>query len=302
VGALDVNSNDWFANVAAKGQYPHDKSFTPFDAIYWHDRNSAHAHMDFGNNNQNFAQPSFMMEEISPDNLFIQNRVFPTGYKNTFEARGYVAIGKNVDLVANRTLQGDVLLASNSDVTFSVGTGAGNFVYFDDGFDSNDATVDVKYNSYMANGSCSKVFNTVSTTLPRNQTWNQLRKADIEEEISNTPKVNKVTVTEEKNPQKFDVSTWLQEGKNSQSTFKIDATPNPFSSETVLGFTLSETSGVSLQIYNSRGILVSNVLKEAVLSAGNNSAIVNLENQLPGLYIYRLVVNGQTYSGKLIKQ
>jgi hypothetical protein len=59
---------------------------------------------------------------------------------------------------------------------------------------------------------------------------------------------------------------------------------------------------VSLQIYNSRGILVSNVLKEAVLSAGNNSAIVNLENQLPGLYIYRLVVNGQTYSGKLIKQ
>lgn len=302
VGALDINSTDWFANVAAKGQYPHDKNFSPFDAIYWHDRNSSHAHMDFGNDNRNYNQPSFMMEEISPDNLFIQNRAFPVGYKNTFEARGYVAIGRNVDLINNRTPQGDVLLASNSDVTFSVGTGAGNFVYFDDGFDSNDATVDVKYNSYMVNGSCSKVFNTVSTTLPRNQTWNQLRKGDTEEEVANTPKANKVAVTEGTSPQKFDVSSWLQEGKNSQSTFKVDAIPNPFSSETILGFNLSETSVVSLQIFNSRGALVSNVLKENVLVAGNNSAIVSLENQLSGLYIYRLVVNGQNFSGKLIKQ
>jgi hypothetical protein len=298
VGALDINTNSWFENVSQKGQYPHDKNFTPFDAIYWHNRNSQHAFMDFGKDGNDFSQPKFMMEEISPDNLFVQNRTFPAGYKNTFEARGYIALGRNVDQVPTRSQQGDVIFASNNEVTFSVGTGAGNFVYFDDGFDSGNSTVDVVYNTY---GSCTKNLNTVSTTLPRNQQWQQLRTENSEEQAPITIK-NQSNTIQNSEPLKFNINEWLGEDESTLSTFKVEASPNPFSSETILGFNLPEALLVSLQVFNSRGTLVSNVLKEAVLSAGNNSAIVNLENQLAGLYIYRLVVNGQNFSGKLIKQ
>ncbi len=298
VGALDINTNSWFENVSQKGQYPHDKSFTPFDAIYWHNRNSQHAYMDFGENGADFSQPKFMMEEISPDNLFIQNRPFPDGYKNTFEARGYIAVGKNVDQVPSRSLIGDVVLASNSDVTFSVGTGYGNFVYFDDGFDSGNSTVDVVYNTYST---CTKNFNTVSTTLPRDQVWQQLRKESDEPQavLSRQPEV-----TSNNEPQKFDLQAWINEGEKDSplATFQVEAVPNPFNSETILSFYLSETSVVSLDIYDAHGVPVSKVLNETILASGNNSATVSLVNQLPGLYIYKIVVNGKPYTGKLIKQ
>ena len=162
LSALDINGYDWQRDLSQIGNYPHNRNITPFDAIYWHSKNSSHAYMDSDNS---FAMPSFLLEEVSPDNLYIQNRTFPPGYRNTFEARGFIAIGKNVDQVAGRTLEGPVIANAAADIVFSVGDGRNaptNFVYFDDGFDSNGGNFEVVQNNYNG-GQCPKNLITVSS-------------------------------------------------------------------------------------------------------------------------------------------
>ncbi len=41
--------------------------------------------------------PEFMLEELSPEQLYIQDRTFEAGYVNTFESRNFIAIGNDVD-------------------------------------------------------------------------------------------------------------------------------------------------------------------------------------------------------------
>lgn len=134
VSALDLNDHNWNTNVSNIGNYPHNKLKTPFDAVYWSQQNHFHAQFPTDDGNDGEVEMSkFAFSELSPAQLFVQNRVFESGYTNTFEARDDITVGKNVDLVPSRTQQGEVLMKSGVDITFSIESD--EELIFEDGVD-----------------------------------------------------------------------------------------------------------------------------------------------------------------------
>ena len=65
------------------------------------------------------------------------------------------------------------------------------------------------------------------------------------------------------------------------------AYPNPFNPSTNISFSLEQYYNVSIDIYNLRGELVSNLLKEGLV-AGNHSVIWNASDQSSGVYLLRV--------------
>jgi flagellar hook assembly protein FlgD len=84
----------------------------------------------------------------------------------------------------------------------------------------------------------------------------------------------------------------------------ITSYPNPFSAETNISFNLNQPSTVNLSIYDNTGRLVSNLINEQ-LPAGSHSATWNgAENSgrkvQNGLYVFKLEINGQIRTGKIV--
>ncbi|GJM32196.1 MAG: hypothetical protein DHS20C18_11970 [Saprospiraceae bacterium] len=76
--------------------------------------------------------------------------------------------------------------------------------------------------------------------------------------------------------------------------------PNPFSNQTTLYFNLSKKSNVQIEITNSLGQRMDNY--QATLSAGANSWTWQPASSLSaGIYWYKIKIDGQLYSGRLLK-
>ena len=73
--------------------------------------------------------------------------------------------------------------------------------------------------------------------------------------------------------------------------------PNPFSSQTTITFTIPEAAHISLRISDEVGKEIATVY-EGTLEAGKHSMVFNASNLPHGVYFYRL----STPSGSLIKQ
>ncbi len=73
--------------------------------------------------------------------------------------------------------------------------------------------------------------------------------------------------------------------------------PNPFSSQTTIAFTIPQTALVSLRIIDEIGKEIATVY-DGTLESGKHSMIFNASNLPNGVYFYRL----STPSGSLIKQ
>jgi len=69
--------------------------------------------------------------------------------------------------------------------------------------------------------------------------------------------------------------------------------PNPFNPNTVIKYTLSKTNNVQLKIYNTRGIIIKELVNERQLS-GDHSYNFNATVYPSGVYYYKLTVNGST--------
>jgi len=67
--------------------------------------------------------------------------------------------------------------------------------------------------------------------------------------------------------------------------------PNPFNSQTRIPFTLDQSSEVRLEIYNSLGQQIA-VPVSGKLNAGKHEVLFDGSNLHPGMYYYRLVVDG----------
>jgi hypothetical protein len=73
--------------------------------------------------------------------------------------------------------------------------------------------------------------------------------------------------------------------------------PNPFNPSTLIPFTVSESSTISISVYNILGEKVADLINQ-VYPAGSNSvswngAFLDGETASTGVYIYRMLVNGQ---------
>ena len=75
--------------------------------------------------------------------------------------------------------------------------------------------------------------------------------------------------------------------------------PNPFNSSTTITFSLSESSHVSLLLYDVRGVLVSKIVDE-VKNKGHYTVIVNCSDLPTGLYFYSLTAGTYVSSRKLM--
>lgn len=75
--------------------------------------------------------------------------------------------------------------------------------------------------------------------------------------------------------------------------------PNPFNGETHIPYELPEPGEVDLQIYDSIGRLVFNESRSH-RSAGAYTITWPAENRSSGLYLYRIIVSGKPFTGKML--
>ena len=77
------------------------------------------------------------------------------------------------------------------------------------------------------------------------------------------------------------------------------AYPNPFNPSTNISFSLDQYYNVSVDIYNLRGELVSNLPKRGLV-AGNHSVIWNASDQSAGVYLLRVSTDNFTSTQRVM--
>jgi hypothetical protein len=99
---------------------------------------------------------------------------------------------------------------------------------------------------------------------------------------------------------------FLSQQENKELNSEIKIFPNPFSESTSINFNLNQTAFVSLYIYDMQGKVIQKMLTENLNSGaqnfewdGNNSEGKSVP---AGIYFYSILINGEPYSGKLVKQ
>lgn len=75
--------------------------------------------------------------------------------------------------------------------------------------------------------------------------------------------------------------------------------PNPFNNQTTLEYALTGTSDVQLEVYNTTGQLISTLVDE-VQTEGRYEVFFNASGLASGLYLYRIVVDGEADTRKLL--
>lgn len=76
--------------------------------------------------------------------------------------------------------------------------------------------------------------------------------------------------------------------------------PNPFNPTTNIRFSLPATKAVTLEVFNMLGQRVAMLADNEFYSAGTHSVTFNANGLASGLYLYRLQINGQHFSKKMI--
>lgn len=89
--------------------------------------------------------------------------------------------------------------------------------------------------------------------------------------------------------------------EESNSDAFISAYPNPFSQETIIRFSLSTRSDVSLDIYSNQGKFISRIANQS-FDQGDHQLRWNANDLPAGMYIIKMMVGGKMYSSKVVKQ
>jgi len=87
-----------------------------------------------------------------------------------------------------------------------------------------------------------------------------------------------------------EIFTGIQNNKLPEIQLSMSAYPNPFTSQTTIGFVLPEESPVKLDIYDMSGRLVSTLLDQR-MTPGLHQVVYVPNNARTGLYLCRLTTN-----------
>ncbi|MFZ1800129.1 MAG: T9SS type A sorting domain-containing protein [Chitinophagaceae bacterium] len=88
--------------------------------------------------------------------------------------------------------------------------------------------------------------------------------------------------------------------KLNYSAFDWSILGNPVANNSWIQLQLDKSANVSIQIYSMNGNIIATINKGNLL-AGTYSIPINLAGKSAGMYVVRLMVDGQTYSKKIIK-
>lgn len=75
--------------------------------------------------------------------------------------------------------------------------------------------------------------------------------------------------------------------------------PNPAGSSTTIGFSLSQSANVNIQLYNMNGVPVK-VITDEFYNSGYHKVVTSLSNLKPGIYIYVMKIAGRELAKKMI--
>lgn len=75
--------------------------------------------------------------------------------------------------------------------------------------------------------------------------------------------------------------------------------PNPFNAQTTIKYNLPQSGHVTVDIYDMLGQRISS-LADGVQSAGAHEYTWNAPNQASGVFFYRVSVDGQTKTGRMV--
>ena len=94
--------------------------------------------------------------------------------------------------------------------------------------------------------------------------------------------------------------------KQDKPKIKVDCYPNPFTTSVNISYELKSKATVSLKISNIYNktivVLVNNQEQYGKQTFNWNGLNSNNQRQLSGIYVYTLILNGETYSGTIVKQ
>ncbi len=76
--------------------------------------------------------------------------------------------------------------------------------------------------------------------------------------------------------------------------------PNPFTSSTIIKFALPKASLVTLNVYNAQGAMVSVIVNNVWMNAGNHEVNFNAKGLTSGVYIYSIQAGIFGYSRKMV--
>lgn len=97
-------------------------------------------------------------------------------------------------------------------------------------------------------------------------------------------------------------TTNLNEESNLPEGFNLYGNyPNPFNPSTNIEFSISETQNVTIHIYDTLGRQVKQLLSDE-LNAGIHNIRWDASDYSSGIYFYRIVINDNLYTGKMLLQ
>jgi len=88
-----------------------------------------------------------------------------------------------------------------------------------------------------------------------------------------------------------------QDGENT-----VVFSPVPFSNILNANLNLADASNTSLVIMTLDGRVISNAWDNESMDKGNTLKSINTSSWIPGMYFYRLMINGTPYTGKIVKE
>jgi len=76
--------------------------------------------------------------------------------------------------------------------------------------------------------------------------------------------------------------------------------PNPARNSTTIGFSMTESGRINIQLYNMKGAVVKSILPDEFYNSGYHEVSVPVSDLSPGIYVYVMQVAGRQLSKKMI--
>jgi len=76
--------------------------------------------------------------------------------------------------------------------------------------------------------------------------------------------------------------------------------PNPVQNTTTIGFSLTESGRINMQLFSMTGAVVKNIVSNEFYNSGYHQVDVNVTGLSPGIYVYVMQVAGRQLSKKMI--
>lgn len=90
-------------------------------------------------------------------------------------------------------------------------------------------------------------------------------------------------------------SPWIVSKENPiNNGLDISIYPNPCTDRTQISFKLFEEANVCIRLYNVSGVLMRTISYKKLFNEGVNKINLEIEDMLPGVYLYSFEANGNT--------